>query len=107
MNERFIQSNVEEAHEELTKLLQHFASGEPLDFAGFHIAMAHAFHHLNSAWNGRNISDEDCREYTDETYAKLEAFPTDLPLVGDDRFWDLPEYEEACRKDGGRHVAGV
>lgn len=99
MNERFIELNAKDAHEELTKLLQHLASGAPLDFADFHVAMAHAFHHLNSAWNGRNISDKDWRECTDETYARLEAFPADLPMIGDDAFFDLPEYESIFKDE--------
>jgi len=99
MNDRFILSNVREAHEELTKLLQMLESGERLDFEGFHVQMAHTFHHLNSAWNGRNISDNDWHEYTDETYARLKVFPSDLPMSGDENYYDLPEYETISKED--------
>ena len=99
MNERFIQSNVKEAHEELSGLLQLLASGIPLDFETYHAALAHAYHHLNLAWNGRNMSDKDWKEYTDKMAVVLKALPTDLPFIGDDGFWGLPEYKQISGND--------
>jgi hypothetical protein len=51
------------------------------------------YHHLNSAWNGRNATDEQWRECTDEDYQKWQKFPQDLPMIGDDDYYDLPEYD--------------
>jgi hypothetical protein len=92
MNARFIASNLKEAEEELQRLATRAESGEEIPFEDFHIAMAHIYHHLNSAWNGRNITREEWRECSDENYKKWQSFPRDLPLIGDDSFFDLPEY---------------
>jgi hypothetical protein len=92
MNTRFIASNLKEAEQDLQRLTARAAAGEDISFEDFHVAMAHIYHHLNSAWNGRNITDAEWRECTDENYKKWESFPRDLPLIGADDFYDLPEY---------------
>ena len=99
MNQRFIQSNLKEAQEELARLLEALSSDGEVSFEDFHSQMAHVYHHLNSAWNGRNISDADWRGYSDKTYQALEKFPADLPLIGSDAYYDLPEYNEAEHPD--------
>ncbi len=92
MNTRFIASNLKEAEEELRRLCDRANSAEEIPFADFHTAMAHIYHHLNSAWNGRDATDQQWRDRSDEDFAKWQKFPADLPLIGDDDFYDLPEY---------------
>jgi hypothetical protein len=92
MNARFISSNLKEAEEELRRLITDTESGEELSFKDFHVAMAHIYHHLNSAWNGRNATDTEWRECTEANFQKWQSFPRDLPFIGDDDFYDLPEY---------------
>jgi hypothetical protein len=92
MNTDFIASNLKEAGEELQRLAARADSGEDISFEDFHVAMAHIYHHLNSAWNGRNITDAEWRECSDENWNKWRSYPTDLPLIGDDHYYDLPEY---------------
>jgi len=58
MNARFIASNLKEAEDELRGLITRLESGKQLSFEDYHVAMAHIYHHLNSAWNGRNATDE-------------------------------------------------
>ena len=93
MNARFIASNLKEAEEELRGLITRLESGEQVSFEDYHVAMAHIYHHLNSAWNGRDATDEQWRECTDEDYQKWQKFPQDLPMIGDDDYYDLPEYD--------------
>lgn len=93
MNARFIASQLSEAEEELRSLVAKVDSGEELSFEAFHVAIAHIYHHLNSAWNGRNANDQQWRECTDLDFATWQQFPRDLPLIGDDGFYDLPEYD--------------
>jgi len=93
MNARFIASNLTEAQEELRRLCDRAKAGENIPFADFHTAMAHIYHHLNCAWNGRDATDKQWRECTQEDFAKWQKFPRDLPLIGDDDFYDLPEYD--------------
>ena len=92
MNADFLVSNLKEAEEELCRLIAHINSAKNPSFEDFHVAMAHIYHHLNSAWNGRNITDHEWRECTDENWHKWRKFPRDLPLIGDDDYYDSPEY---------------
>jgi hypothetical protein len=94
MNQRFILSNLKEAGEELQKLIQEMESRPDFSFEDFHCAMAHMYHHLNSAWNGRYVTNNEWRECTDENFEKWQKFPQDLPLMGDDTYYDLPEYNK-------------
>ena len=94
MNSQFILSNLKEAEEELLRLITKFESNGNLSFEDYHVMMAHLYHHLNFAWNGRNITDEEWRECSDENFKKWQKFPIDLPLIGDDAYYDLPEYND-------------
>ena len=94
MNARFLLSNLEEAEEDLRKLVEQLKAGQEPSFEDFHVAMAHIYHHLNSAWNGRYISDAEWRDCTDENYDKWQKMPRDLPMIGDDDYYDLPEYNQ-------------
>ena len=93
MNMPFIASNLKEAEEELRRLITRLESGEQLSFEDYHVAMAHMYHHLNSAWNGRDATDEQWRECTEEDYQKWQKFPQDLSLIGDDDYYGSPEYD--------------
>jgi hypothetical protein len=94
MNVRFLVSNLEEAEEDLRQLVEQLKAGQEPSFGDFHSVMAHVYHHLNSAWNARNVTDAEWRECTEENYNKWQKFPHDLPLHGDDNFFDLPEYNQ-------------
>jgi len=67
-------------------------TGENVLFDDFHLAMAHIYHHLNSAWNGRYTTDQRWRDCSDQDFSDWQKFPKDLPLIGDDDYYDLPEY---------------
>jgi hypothetical protein len=94
MNTQFILSNLKEAQEELAQAIANFEAGKEVSFGDFHVSMAHAYHHLNTAWNGRYATLEEWQQCTEENYAKWESFPKDLPLIGSDNFYDLPEYKK-------------
>jgi hypothetical protein len=93
MNRPFIASNLKEAEEELRRLITRLDAGQDLSFEDYHVAMAHMYHHRNTAWNARYATDEQWRGCTDEDYEKWQRFPKDLPMIGDDDYYDLPEYD--------------
>ena len=99
MNIRFIASNLRETEEELRRLIARIDSGEQLSFEDCHVAMAHIYHHLNTAWNGRNATDEQWQECSEEDYQRWQKFPQDLPMIGDDDYYDLPEYDAKTQPD--------
>lgn len=94
MNAAFILSNLKEAVEELQGLIAEFETSPDLSFHEYHVAMAHAYHHLNTAWNARYITREEWAKPSEEDFKRWEQQPTDLPLIGSDGYFDLPEYDE-------------
>ena len=78
MNERWVLFHSKEASEGLQKAMNHIESRS--DAEEFEIAIAHAYHHLNTAWNSRFISDEKARNHTDWDFIEWRQFPTDLNL---------------------------
>jgi hypothetical protein len=72
-----IASNITEAREELENIERRIASGD-FDEVEFQIAMQHAFHHLNFAWNVRKQPIERYAGLSQADFDQWGSFPTDL-----------------------------
>ena len=68
-----------EALVELQKVTSALESG-PVSEEEFEIAIEHAYHHLNTAWNSRSITDDQAKEHTDSDFVNWRRFPKDLNL---------------------------
>jgi len=79
MNKRWVLFHLTDAIEELQKLTTTLTS-EAVSDEEFEIAIEHAYHHLNTAWNSRSISDEEAREHSDSDFVNWRQFPKDLNL---------------------------
>jgi len=73
MNKSAITFHLKEAQEELNQTIYELETVEDYDFGEFVVAMSHLYHHLNTAWNGRNASDEEHRSCS--AFEKWRAFP--------------------------------
>src|SRR5688500_18783111 len=63
-------SNLREAHEELSRTIAELESDPEYGEGEFYVAMAHTYHHLNTAWNSRSAkADEMSCLGMDEYYA--------------------------------------
>jgi hypothetical protein len=82
LNWEVIASNIAEAGEELQRLEQQVAQGSLPDEIEFEIAMQHAFHHLNWAWNIRPVTNEEYGSTSQEDFVRWGSYPTDLPTMG-------------------------
>ena len=67
--------HLREAKEELDRTITEMASDPKYDFAAFQVSMSHLYHHLNTAWNGRDQTDAEFEECTDETFKRFRRFP--------------------------------
>lgn len=94
MNANVILFNLKEAEEELRRLIAAFEASPDYSFENYHVGMAHLYHHLNTAWNSRNVTREQWRDPSDGAFQRWEQMPTDLPLIGSDAYYDLPEYDD-------------
>jgi hypothetical protein len=80
INWNAVATNISEAREELESIEASIAAGVPPDEVDFQVAMQHAFHHLNFAWNIRHESDDRYANMSQEDFDRWGRFPLDLAL---------------------------
>ena len=80
MNRSLIQFHLEEALEELVETLDAIKNERIYSDSDFRTGMEHLYHHLNFAWNTRNLSSQYVNDHTDETFYELRKFPLDIDL---------------------------
>ena len=81
MNKQWIAQHVEEARDQLTGILNDLIKDDDYSAADFMVAMAHAYHHLNTAWNTRNYADEQVADQSMDDYYEWERFPAEKELM--------------------------
>lgn len=81
MNWQIIKSNIKEAREELEKIEKEINSSEPPEEIEFMLMLEHAYHHLNFAWNIRNVATDKYATMIDEDFNRWGKFPTDIHLA--------------------------
>jgi hypothetical protein len=86
MNRDAILFHLREAKEELDRTIDQIEGEQSYDYPEFQVAMSHLYHHLNTAWNGRNASAKRHRECTQSDFDTWRKFPSnaDLLLGNDD-----------------------
>jgi hypothetical protein len=83
MNHQVILFHLREAKEELDRTIAEIASEPDYGFEEYQVAMSHLYHHLNTAWNGRDQTDEQHKKCTDVDFARFRRFPQDADLLLD------------------------
>src|SRR4051812_39080551 len=78
MNWRVVRSNLEEAREQLESLEARAASSAKPSEAEMAIALEHAYHHLNFAWNARHVPDSMFRRLTNAQFNQWSRHPREL-----------------------------
>lgn len=79
LNRQWISFHLEEAQEELVRILE-CLSNPDYDEVEYRVNMQHLFHHINTAWNARSVSDEQTAEGREEDFHKHRKFPSDLDI---------------------------
>lgn len=77
MNNKIISSNIEEALEELENIKNEFQVNS-LNEVNFQIKLQHVYHHLNIAWNLRNVKTAHYREMSDDDFKTWSSYPKDI-----------------------------
>ena len=80
MNKYWIHWNLQEAQEEIARILRDLEASADYDETEFRIAMEHAYDHLNTAWNSRNEDHEHIANHTEEQFYRWRAFPIDISM---------------------------
>jgi hypothetical protein len=81
-NKEIMKANISEAKEELEEIEKRLEKDD-YDEVELRIALEHAYHHLNYAWNIRNVSEEELVQHTDKDFKKWSRYPKE----------DILEYE--------------
>lgn len=80
MNRHIVSFHLREASEELNRTIAELERNGPYDVEEFRVAMGHLYHHLNTAWNGRDQTDDEFAGCTDESFTRLRMFPPESEL---------------------------
>ncbi len=78
MNTEFILFHLQDAKEELDNLIEEMLKQSDYSEGSLSAAMQHIYHHINTAWNGRNSLPNE--EETEEMFYKRRKFPSDIDL---------------------------
>jgi len=80
MNTEYIAFNVAEAREELNCLLSllNGPQADELTEIGLRVSLAHAYHHINFAWNSRHTTRHQVENLQQSDFDKWRASPTDI-----------------------------
>jgi hypothetical protein len=81
MNKEFVLFNLREAQEEIETTIRDLQTDSEYEEAEFSVAMAHLYHHINTAWNARSSTSEESSNCSDENFDRWGKYPTDLALI--------------------------
>lgn len=77
LNWDFILDNLRDAGGQIDEIVKLAESGN-LDKTDFRIKMEHAYHHLNFAWNIRNIGPKRAAQCSKKDFNEWSKYPRDL-----------------------------
>ena len=80
MNTEHTLFHLKEALEQLQKTISSLES-EELHQVELKLDLEHLYHHLNTAWNARNSTNEEARECSATNFKMWGQFPADLDLI--------------------------
>ena len=78
MNKKTLLFHLSEAAEQLRCTIEELKNDAEFDEEALRVEMGHAYHHLNSAWNGRNCTDEEHQKA--QHFDEWRKFPKDSEL---------------------------
>lgn len=80
LNKPYVLFHLQEAKEELDRTIQDLRTDPDYDIGEYRVVMEHLFHHINTAWNARSVSDERAAECSDEDFRAWRQFPSDMEV---------------------------
>ena len=80
MNRAVVLFHLREAVEQLKETIQNLENSGDYGKEEFQVDMGHLYHHLNTAWNGRDQTDAQHAQCTDEDFKRFRRFPVESEL---------------------------
>lgn len=78
LNNNVILFNLRETLEEIDRTIRELEENPEYSEAELSVAMFHLYHHVNTAWNARNSTEEEANNCSDESFNKWSRYPHDL-----------------------------
>jgi len=83
MNKKVVLFHLKEALEQLQQTVKELGQDASYEVEELRVGMGHLYHHLNTAWNGKDCTDEEFKECSDENFSKWKKFPEESELYLD------------------------
>lgn len=80
MNKDWVLFHLKEALGEIESTIKEIESEPDYSDPEFSVAMAHLYHHVNTAWNSRQCSDQEVEESSEGNFSDWRQFPTDVDM---------------------------
>ena len=81
MNKPYVLQNLKEAREALDQLIADMQANADYDFGEFRVDMEHLYHHINTAWNARDATQESTDACSEGDFEHWRQFPRDIELI--------------------------
>lgn len=81
MNKEYILYNLKEALEQLSNTIRELETDKDYEYGDFRVDMEHLYHHVNTAWNAQNSSNQESRECSESNYNVWRQFPKDMDWI--------------------------
>ena len=81
MNRDHVLFHLREAQEAVTAIVLKMDAQLDYDYGAFFPDMQHLYHHLNTAWNARDVPSTRVEAATDSDFNSWSQFPPDLPMM--------------------------
>ncbi|HET8577241.1 MAG TPA: hypothetical protein VFO18_09100 [Methylomirabilota bacterium] len=80
INRDFVLFHLQEASEEMTRTIREIETDPEYGIGELVVAMMHLYHHVNTAWNGRQAPPETASQASEEDFAAWRRFPPELDM---------------------------
>ena len=81
MNRNHVVFHLREAEAELVRAISEIESNREFGIGELVVAVQHLYHHVNTAWNGRNATEQQASNPTDAEFTEWSGFPRDLEMM--------------------------
>lgn len=80
MNKDYILFHLREAAEALDRSIREIEGDPEYEFGNFLVEITHLYHHVNTAWNARDASQEQAELCSEDDFRQWRQFPADIDL---------------------------
>lgn len=83
MNREAVLFQLREGKEQREQIIVEMSNDNEYSFESFQVDMSHLYHHLSTAWNGRDVSPRQHRECGQNDFDQWRKFPSNADLLLD------------------------